>query len=354
MQNDGLALQLERHQTSSQFAPHRLCEVLRDQIDSGREKLIQKLLHETDNSLFERDKSELKNQKVRSQLSARHSETLAEGKRLANTKASLSSRILERRQTYATNLQHFEERYQSGHLRIANSKQLLTKSVENLRALASELSELRGQVALSSVHSTRAFRSSLQAFHATSTRHVSERKERLQQKASQKISSKHAAMAQTKSRCADLRTSLHTMAKFASKLASTASVAARYAEGNPAVFRTVLDSVISFEERASVAKQLGSHDDGGSLQTMQTDYQKALQAKEAELDAIIAQARKRRLQLQIELDAALEQIRRLQGSHGAEVDVTSDLDHSHYDFDASTRQLDATMSQLGPRPRRRR
>jgi chromosome segregation ATPase len=83
---------------------------------------------------------------------------------------------------------------------------------------------------------------------------------------------------------------------------------------------------------------------------MREELEKLLREKEAELDQIIAQARKRRMKLQMELDAALEQIRRLQGSHASDTDVAGDLEHSQYDFESSTRQLDATMSQLGLRP----
>jgi chromosome segregation ATPase len=361
MQTDGLAVQLELHQTSSQFAPNRLCEVLRDQIEAGREKLIQKLLHEIDNTIFERDKVELKHQRLKLQLSTRHQEIQLESKRLTQTKEATSQRIRELQKKHSQTLDRFQKALTARDCQIANFRQILTKSKIFLESFSTELSEVRAAIELLSVQTSRVFRSAIQDLRQIAGRSLSHRKGMIQQRASKQISSKQSSIATTKAKCATIRDSLQSLKTFINDIAASNSINTRFSESNPALLRDVLSSVIIAEENAAIKQQFrGSSPSRGSdstptfyVQSLRENYEKALQNKERDLDEIIAQARQRRLNLQIELDAALEQIRRLQGSKASDTDLTRHFEQTRYDFESSTRQLDATMSQLGLRPRSR-
>jgi hypothetical protein len=199
------------------------------------------------------------------------------------------------------------------------------------------------------------FHSAIRDLRQIAGRSLSHQKEIIQQKASQQIFSKQSSITATKTKCSKLRESLRSFGTFINNIAGSNSISTRFSEGNPALLRDVLTAVIVAEENAAVKRQLqsGSPSRGNYVQSIRENYEKELQDKERELDEIIAQARKRRLKLQVELDAALDQIRRLQGSRSSESNLTSDLERSQYDFESSTRQLDATMSQLGLRPRSR-
>jgi outer membrane protein TolC len=104
------------------------------------------------------------------------------------------------------------------------------------------------------------------------------------------------------------------------------------------------------EQKAVVQQHLRSAEVSQKtyVRSVKEDFDQKLRDKQAELDRVIQQARKRRLKLQAELDEALEQIRALQGSWAGDDDIESRIQDSiQYDFESSKRQLDETMSQLG-------
>jgi hypothetical protein len=134
------------------------------------------------------------------------------------------------------------------------------------------------------------------------------------QKALQRIASTYPATAQTKSRWAKLSEST-----FTHKIATDASVAVRYTKGDPMIFRAVLEAVISSEEKAAVAKQLGSCGGRDSLRAISATHQKAAESGET-----IAQARKRSM-----------------------LRLGSQIGHSHYDL-ARLRASSPAQSALIP------
>jgi hypothetical protein len=90
--------------------------------------------------------------------------------------------------------------------------------------------------------------------------------------------------------------------------------------------------------------------------SVKEEYERRMRAKEAEIDQILIEARKRRLKLQAELDTALEQIKSLRGSQGPENDsLMDDLENSNREFKKITVQLDQTLHvlerELGPHAR---
>jgi hypothetical protein len=343
MQNDAIALQLGRHHISSQYAGHRLSEILRDEIDAEREKFIQNLLHEIDNCAFERDKLELKNRGLRREISAHSVETFTETKQLEQIRELLSGRIRHLQQAHLKAMHRFEKAIAASEIRLANSRPLFRKTKPVMNSLSADLSDLRAEVSLVTVQSIRVFRTVMGPVNDFVIDAISSQKEAIERKGSRKITAREAAVAKATSLCYALGESLHSFAAFVNALAGK-SVPRRVYAGKGELLHELLNSVIAAEEKAVVLKQIGGKGDIQFVQVWQADYQKILQEKENELEAAIEEARKKRMKLEVELDAALEQIRMLQGSQN--MGGTSEFEPSQSNFERSTRKLDETMSQL--------
>jgi hypothetical protein len=182
---------------------------------------------------------------------------------------------------------------------------------------------------------------------------IAQRRDSIIRKATRAIAAKQIEVDQSKSKCATLRSSNESATQYVNELARTMSLPGTTAE--PGGFRSVLESVFVAEQKQVVQQQLRNAEVGQKtfVKSAKDEFDQKLKDKQTELDRIIQAARKTRLKLQAELDAALEQIHKLQGSW-ADDDIESSLEDSmQYDFQSSTRQLDETLGQLGlPRPRK--
>jgi uncharacterized protein YqgV (UPF0045/DUF77 family) len=354
MQTDGLALQLEEHQTSSPFAAQRLTEVLRDHIDAGREKFIQRLLHEINDIDSELDKSRIRHQKLQSHISYQDQMIASETRRLTEHKQSISTQIHELQQEHTSTLARQEKSITLRTNQIRQTRSLLGKSRITLTTLSTDLSELRTELSLASVSGCRSLRSAMQRITDVSLQLIAQRRDSITRKATRVIAAKQIEIDQRKSKCATLRSSIESATQYVNELARAMSLPGRAAE--PGGFRSVLESVFVAEQKEVVQQQLRSAEVGQKtfVRSAKDDFDQKLGDKQAELDRIIQTARKTRLKLQSELDAALEQIRRLQGSWADDDDIESSLEDSmQYNFESSTRQLDETLGQLGLRRQRK-
>lgn len=353
MQTDGLAHQLELHKTSCHFVPRRMTEVLKDFIEVGREKEIQKLLHEIDNAVFERDKSQLKIQKARSQIEEKNKEAKSTNKKLNQMKQKLSEQISELQQRQV----HSDARYEKAivtreeHIRKANVA--LAQSRAALSALSADLSELRADVSLSSASSVRVLKTGFSQIMNEAKHQINERSENVLEQVNRKKSEKEAELDDVRRKAAAIRSAVAQIKSYVNDMAQKCSLSVKVADGRG--FGDVLSEIIIARQEASVKRHMAdgvasldiSCGKDGITKAVRELYESTMKQKVAELDQVIAQARKRRLKLQAELDSALEQIRSLQGSRMAdEGDLMNDIEHSAYDFQTTTQQLDATLSQL--------
>jgi hypothetical protein len=336
MQTDGLVLQLELHRTSSQFAPQRLTEVLHDSIDAGREKFIQKLLHEIDNASFERDKSDVRHQRLRSQVAAKQQQIANERRRLTQTHDALSAQIQDLQQKHAAMLSRREGAAALRNDQMQQSRKLVAKLRSTLTSLSADLSHLRADVSLAALSGARTLRSGIDDMKKGASRLSAHRKDSIARNANQVAALEQNEIGQSQATCGAIRESIRTIVEYVNGLARARAVQARASD-----IAGVLRLVIAAEVQQHCPK-----DQKRFARAARDSHDRAIRAKEAELEQTIADARKRRLKLQVDLDAALELIQRLQGEPPDD-DVTAGFDASKYDFEASTRQLDETMSQLG-------
>lgn len=353
MQTDGLAHQLELHKTSCHFVPRRMTEVLKDFIEVGREKDIQKLLHDIDNAVFERDKSQLKLQKARAQIEEKNREAKAVNKKLNQMKQKLTERISEIQQRQV----HSDARYEKAivaredHIRKANVA--LAKSRTLLSALSADLSELRADVSLTSASSVRVLKSSFGQIMNEAKHRISIRSENVKQQMNKKKGEKEAELEEMRKKASGIRNAMQQIKSYINDMAQRCSLSVKVSDGQG--FGDVLSEVIIAQQEAAVKRHMadgvasldltGGKD--GIAQSARELYERIMKQKAADLDQIIAQARKRRLKLQAELDSAMEQLKSLQSSRMVDdVDLFNDVESSGYDLQATTQQLEATMSQL--------
>jgi hypothetical protein len=175
-------------------------------------------------------------------------------------------------------------------------------------------------------------------------------KDSIARKTNRVIALKQGEIEHAQSTCGGICESIRATVEYVRELARARALPTR-ADGIASI-RGVLDSVIAAEEKATVQQHChgGPKGQKSFARAAKESYDREMRAKEEELEQTIFEARKRRLKLEVDLDAALEQIRRLHGDPSDE-DVTGGFDHSKYDFEASSPKLDETMSQLSLRRR---
>jgi hypothetical protein len=183
-----------------------------DQIEAGREKFIQKLLHEIDNTIFERDKAEVKHQRLKAEVSSRWYEVLREMKRVTQAKETVSLRIQEMQLNHSQSVDRCQKGVPVRESQIANAGRVLAKSSMLLKSLSVDLSEVRSQVSLLPIQSPRTLGSETQGIRALAARRLSEQKDVIERKPLRQLSVKQAAIAASKSKCVVLCESIHSLA----------------------------------------------------------------------------------------------------------------------------------------------
>jgi uncharacterized phage infection (PIP) family protein YhgE len=352
MKTDGLAVQLELHQTSSPFAVRRLTEVLRDHLGVGRERYIQKLRHDIDNAVFERDKSELKLRQLKIAMAERQRTVTKESRNLQHAKDALISRITDLQSEEPQIIAKYERSIQNREKRIRRSKLLLTKIRHNLESFSSDLTDLRAEVSLQSLSMTRLVRTNFNRVKTEVSRELEQHGHIIHDRSRKTVESKLSDASRCQNRSSELRKALSALTHYVNQLAAAASIQTRMAES--ADFNSVFKEILVAEEETAIKHHIQEAGDHMGIstqphlyvQSVKDHYDKALKAKEEELDRIIAHARKRRLKLQAQLDIAVGKIKSMQGSHLSGEDLIGELETSTDDLAASTRRLDITMRQL--------
>ena len=351
MQTDGLSRQLEINRTSCQFVPRRLTEVLRDFIEMGREKEIQRVLHEIDNTVFERDRLEVKLEKVKLDHQNAIRRAKAENRQLNGVKQALYGKIEEARQRQVVHTSRFEKAIVARQRYIRNTNVVLAKSKALLTGFAAELSELRADVLLNSATAVRAVKSSFNKVKTQAGKLVYQREEIAKRAIKKQIKAKKDEVEAVKAKTSALKNSLDVLKSFICGMGVSSRIVLETDDAT--AIGDVFAEVIQEQEEDAVQQVIAS---GGEslvqLVRSRTEFAKSarkimelqLAAKKEELDDLIAQARKRRLKLQEKLDTAVEQLRGLQGSR-----ISEDLSSTgpQFDFESTTKQLDATLSKLG-------
>ncbi|OHT02600.1 hypothetical protein TRFO_07009 [Tritrichomonas foetus] len=362
MQTDGLARQLELHRTSSIFAPKRLLEVLSDNIEASREKFIQQLLHEIDNSVFERDKVELKNQKLKTQILANSKAAKEENQKLKQRGIKISEMISEIQQKQTHREARFEKALSIRDNEIRKSNSLFSKTKSILRDLSSELSELRLQVSMYSTNSQRSLKSTCNKIKVESKHRLADVIESQEVKMTTSISSKKTEAETAKRKTASLQHAYNGIINYLNENAAAVSLSSRITNVHD------IDSVVAqiLEAKADESVKLHLKQASTQISSLNQDRKnyansaaryvnEILRKKEKELDAIIAQARQRRHKLKADLAAAQEQIKALTGSKmSGEGDSMKEFEKSNTELESATQMLDMTMSQLGLGPETRK
>ena len=352
MQRDGLAQQLEMSKTSCQYVPRRLTEVLRDYIESRREKEIQRVLHETDNIAFERDKLELKLEKLKTEQDGANRAARAEHRRLNKIKHALFEKICEAKQQQVQHTAKFENAIIARQRHIRNTNVVLARSKVLLSSFAAELSELRADVILNSATSTRTVRSAFNRIKAEAGRRLHERGQNAKRAVKKQIRAKTAEVESIRAQTEAIKTSLADLHSFILGMAPSPTSTPESSDATS--IRQLLSQILDAQEEQAIQGYISK---GGQSLTQLVRTRKGfvksarkilegkLNEKKQELDELITHARKRRLKLQEKLDAALEQLRSLQGSRISEDTLSST--GPQFDFESTTKQLDATLNQLG-------
>ena len=357
MQTDGLAHQLEMHRTSSQFVARRLTEVLKEFIEVGREKEIQKLLHEIDTAVFERDKTESKLQKARTDLEAASRNLKLENQQLTQARDILAGKLAEIKQKQSQTASDFESTIIARERQIRASHVVLAKTKALLSALAADLSEIRADTSVNLASGLHLVKSSFRKSKDDAAKQIKSRRAASQRRATQEVRAKTKHLDDLRAKTKSLETSVANLKTFLHGL-SPGGAAAPPADS----IQATLSALVAAKEAEAVEQHLAESSALPGLARSPAEFARAakqlvedqMKAKLAELEAIIAQARKRRLKLQAELDTALEQIRSLQGSRiYDDSDFASNMS-PQFDFEGTTRQLDATLSQLGKELGKRR
>lgn len=349
MPNDGLAQQLELDKTSCKYVPQRLVEVLNDYIDAGREKLIQKMLHEIDNAQFERDKSEIKYQKLNTMMSNENKETQEESHRLDVQIKSTNSKISDIQQKQASAESRYQKTLSKQDAFIRRSQIMLAKSKASLSSLAADLSEIRADVTVWNTMKTRSVRWATNQLKKGSEKIIEERHHNGIQSLKSTLSSKERDIENAKSRTVALKSSITALNSYLNGLAASSSIKNRINDKDGNSFGIVLNQVAKAQEKNAVAEITKSQQNSRDyIISIQSEYEKKMKEKDQELDEIMVQARKRRLKLQAELDKALEQIKALQGnrSDDGEDDLLDELERSSHDIESTSKKLDNTLLQL--------
>ena len=355
MQTDGLAHQLEMHRTSSQFVARRLTEVLKEFIEVGREKEIQKLLHEIDSAVFERDKSEMRLQRARTDHEAACRSVKVEHQQLTQARDILASKIAEIKQKQAQNAAHFEKAIVAREREIRSSNVALAKTKALLNSLTADLSELKADLSINLTAGTRLVKSTFRKAKDDSKRRIRERNVASKRNIEKQVNAKKQELDELTTRTSSVKNSVANLTTFLNGLAKSQPDTHTH-------IRTVLSTIVNEQETEAVEHHLSEGSLPRELATNPSEFAQAakklveekLKEKITELDRIIAQARQRRLKLQAELDTALAQIRSLQGSRiYDDSDFQSNMS-PQFDFEGTTRQLDATLSQLGKELGKRR
>lgn len=355
MQTDGLARQLEMHKTSSVFASKRLLEVLSDNIEASREKFIQELLHEIDNAVFDRDKIELKVQKVKDQIVSNSRAVKEENKKLKQLNQTLSSQIAQIQQKQA----HRESRYETAlsirNAEIRKAQNLFTTTKSSLNALNSDLSNLRLQVSTLSSNSQRTLRSSFNQIKIKAQRFLTENKEDQETKYEEALNTKNNQLSALKKKNAVHQNAYNSIASYINEVALSSSLSGTVTDSQS--IGPVLAQIL--EKKADEAvklhlKQSNTKIDGISLDRQNyvfsvTNYvNEELKKKENEIDEIIRQAKERRHKLKKELLAAQEKIKSLSGTGiKNEDDSMKEFEQSELKLQSEKQKLDLAMSQLG-------
>jgi hypothetical protein len=321
--------------------------VLRDQLEAGREKLIHRLKNDIDTAIFERDKTQAKHQRIRSQNASKDCELINEKKLLLQAKDSLLIQIRVLEENHAQALDSLDRSIPSQSLRIISARNLLT----TLHSLSEVLANVRIQVSMLKRDSIRICRSGIQTLRKEYGRIISEQASAIRHNENQRIFAKRSEMADAASKSAALQRGVQALTSFVNRLASSTSLSLRVGTLNPALFQRTLDCVMDAEEKAALKQELhesGMENQDELLQAVRDEYERELQAKDAELAAILAQARRRWRKLQTEFNAALNQIQRLRRLKQSQENAL--LEDSSYEFETSTRRLDETIRQLGLPP----
>ena len=354
MQTDGLAHQLEMHRTSSQFVARRLTEVLKEFIEVGREKEIQRLLHEIDTAVFERDKTETKLQKARTDLEAASRNLKLENHQLTQARDILAGKLAEIKQKQSQTASDFESTIIARERQIRASHVVLAKTKALLSALAADLSEIRADTSVNLAAGLRLVKSSFRKSKDDAAKQIKTRRAASQKHAAQEVRAKTKQLDDLRAKTATLQTSVTNLKTFLHGLSPSAPPSDS--------IQATLSGIVAAKEAEAVEQHLAESSALPGLARTPAEFARAakqlvedqMKAKLAELESIIAQARKRRLKLQAELDTALEQIRSLQGSRiYDDSDFASNMS-PQFDFEGTTRQLDATLSQLGKELGKRR
>lgn len=355
MQTDGLARQLEMHKTSSVFASKRLLEVLSDNIEASREKFIQELLHEIDNSVFERDKVELKVQKVKGQIISNSKAVKEENKKLKQLSQSLSSQIVQLQQKQAHRESRFETALSIRDAEIQKANNIFTKTKSSLNSLNSDLSNLRILVSTFSSNSQRTLRSSCNKIKIEAQRHLTESNEEQEAKSSEIMSTKKNQLNALKKKNATLQNSYKSITSYLNEIATSSSIPDKVTDSQSlgTVFAKILenksDEAVKLHLKESNVNIDGIIQDRENYVLSITKYvNEELKKKEIELDAIIKQARNKRHELKKRLFEAQERIKSLSGTEiRGEDESMRDVEQSEIKLQSEKQKLDMAMSQLG-------
>ena len=355
MQTDGLARQLEMHKTSSVFAAKRLLEVLSDNIEASREKFIQELLHEIDNAVFDRDKVELKVQKVQDQIISNSKAVKEENRKLKQLSQALSSQISQMQEKQAHRESRFETAISLRDSEIRKAQNLFTTTKSSLSSLNSDLSNLRLQVSTYSSNSQRMLRTSCNKIKIESKRYLTENNEDQEAKFEEALNAKSNQLNTLKKKNAVHQNAYNSIITYLNEIALSSSLSGTATDSQS--IGPVLAQIL--EKKADEAvklhlKQSNIKIDGVSLDRQNyvfsvTNYvNEELKKKEAELDEIMRQAKERRHKLKRELLAAQEKIKSLSGTGiRSEDDSMREVEQSEIKLQSERQKLDLAMSQLG-------
>ena len=355
MQTDGLARQLEMHKTSSVFASKRLLEVLSDNIEASREKFIQELLHEIDNAVFDRDKVELKVQKIKDQIISNSKAVKEENKKLKQFTQSLSSEIAQMQQKQAHRESRFETAISLRDSEIRKAQNLFTTTKSSLNSLSSDLSNLRLQVSTFSANSQRTLRSSCNKIKIEAKRYLTEKNEDQEAKYTEALNSKKNQLDTLKKKNAVHQNAFNSITTYLNEIALASSLPGTVTDSQS--IGPVLAQIL--EKKADEAvklhlKQSNIKIDGIALDrqnyvfSIKNYVDEELKKKENELDEIIRKAKERRLKLKKELLAAQEKIKSLSGTGIVSDDESMrEFEQSEMKLQTEKQKLDLAMSQLG-------
>ena len=358
MQTDGLARQLEYHKTSSSFAPNRLLEVLSDNIEAGREKFIQQLLHEIDNCAFERDKIELKFQKLRTQIASNTKTANDQSKKLKQLGIKISTQISEIQQKQASRESRYEKAISFRNDEIQKSRILFKQSKQILDSLSSQISDLRMQVSSYSQTSSRTVKSTCNKIKIETKRILNDIFENQEEKMSDSLESKRSESESVKSQTIKIQNAYSSVISYINENAAALSLSERVVkEKNGSDVESIMNMILDAKadeaikyhlKQATVQLEDVVLDRQNFVSTSAKYYNDRLKKKEKEINEIILQAKRRRHKLKEDLMAAQNQIKSLTGSTFiSEEESMKEFEQSNKELASARQMLDLTMSQLG-------